>query len=90
MTPAWIVVRTESHVEDRYWVFERKEDAIFVAKAFVAYWAEKYGPARAGCVDTGLYETLAYHVNMENAFRVYVQPIFVRSPGEIQKEESHG
>ena len=87
MTPAWIVVRTERHVEDRFWIFEREKDAVFVAEAVVAYWADQYGSALDGCTDTYLREDLVYHVNREDAFRVYVRPVFVRGVGETQEEE---
>jgi hypothetical protein len=82
MTDAWIVVRQEKHIDERYWVCVSKEDALKIAADVVAYWTAGYHPD-PDCVDTTLYDDQLFHVDAEDAFRVVVQPQQIRDVGEV-------
>ena len=82
MIQAWLVVREEKHIDDKYWVFLRKEDALKVAESVTKFWCDKYS---SGEIDTTLYEDLIFHHNQEDAFRVFVQPQMIRDAGETEQ-----
>ncbi len=79
MKNAWIVIRYEKHIDDRFWVCLQKDDALKIAADVTAYWKTKYEPEE---VDETLYEDQIFHFDAEDMFRVVVQPQEVRETGE--------
>lgn len=79
MIAAWIVIREEKHLDDRFWVCLTKEDALTIAADVTAYWRAEYEPK---AVDETLYEGQVFHFDAEDGFRVVVQPQSIREPGE--------
>ena len=86
MREAWIVVRSEKHLDDKYWVCSTKDDALCIAHDVTAYWRSQY--SRPDCdVDEELHRNLVYHYDMEDCFRVHVEPVSIHEPGEIEDVE---
>lgn len=85
MIPAWLVVRKERHVDDRFWVCLSREDALIIARDVAAYWRAYYEPSPED-LDTNLYETLIFNENADCSDRywVYAMPIMAREAGETR------
>lgn len=83
MINAWIVVRQEQHIEDKYWLCLERDDALGIASDVTEYWREKY-KLDADEVDETLYADLIFNYNAEDAFRVFAQPQQIRERGEHQ------
>ena len=61
MIPGWIVIREEPHVEDRFWICLKKEDALAIADDVIQYWE---GQSEPEGVDVTLYradQVLRFH-----------------------------
>lgn len=86
MIEAWIVVREEKHVSDKFWVCFDREDALKIATDVTAYWRNGYDP-QTDEIDETCYEDLIFHYDAEDQFRVYVQPQQIRERGEFEKIE---
>ena len=82
MISAWIVVRQEKHIDDRFWVCLSSDDALRIATDVTAYWKSHYLINEA---DETLYEDQIYHFDAEDSFHVYVQPQKIREVGEAGK-----
>jgi hypothetical protein len=76
---AWIVVRSEKHLDDKFWICVDRADALAIAEDVIAYWRQQY---THGAIDETCYENQIRHVDAEDGFRVYVVPVNVREPGE--------
>jgi hypothetical protein len=81
MISAWIVVREERHLDDKFWVCLELDDAIKIANDVTSYWIEKYQPD-ADLIDDALYENQKFHYDAEDMFRVMVMPQTIRESGE--------
>ncbi len=86
MTNAWIVVREEKHVDDRYWVCLDQEDALAIARDVTKYWLRHYDIHDSDGTDEICYGDMIFHHGEEELFDVFVEPVQVRSPGERQQE----
>jgi hypothetical protein len=86
MKTGWIIVREESHVDDKYWICEEKEDALKIARDVSAYWLKEYEPEKED-IDIELYGNLIFNTSTEDGFSVHVSPQTIRSTGEVNKEE---
>jgi len=86
MIEAWIVVREEKHIADKFWVCLNKKDAIAIANDVTAYWKEQH-PPRHGSVDRTCYDDQIFHYDQEEGFRVYVVPVTIRGNGETKQQE---
>lgn len=67
----FIVVRKESHIDDKYWVFDNAEEALKVAEDVSNYWLKEYGD---GEIDRTLYEGMLFNLDMDDSFSVTVLP----------------
>ena len=85
MKNAWLVVREERHIDPKHWVCLEQADALKIANDVTAYWKKACRPNPKN-VDRTLYETQVFHFDAEEAFRVYVQPIQIREPGEVEPQ----
>ena len=86
MREAWIVVRSEKHFDDKYWVCCTKDDALRIAQDVTAYWrSEYYNQDRD--IDEELHSDLVYHYDMEDCFRVHVEPVSLYEPGDVIRLE---
>jgi len=90
MISAWIVVREEKHVDDRFWVCLNKDDALQIARDVTAYCMGLYSEDERMKldVDEELYgdseaERLVFNCTVDDGFSVYVQPQQIREPGEV-------
>lgn len=83
MINAWIVVREERHVEDKYWVCLVQEDAIAIATDVTKYWLKECEPEH---VDTTCYGNRIFSCSVEDAFSVYVMPQDIRDRGETDAQ----
>lgn len=68
----FIVVVAEKHIEEEHLVFTSEDAALAVAKDLADYWLEQYGLSLEDC-DTENYDSLLYHVDAEDCFRIYVK-----------------
>ncbi len=85
MINAWIVVRQEIHLEDKYWVCLECEDALRIAADVTAYWKDKYKPDPA-YIDEICYDDLVFNFHDGDAFRIFVEPCQIREAGEFSRE----
>jgi len=82
---AWLVIRSEKHVDDKYWVSTGLDDALDIAADVTRYWLTEYDDvikANGGLdevVDKTCYGDLEYHCDAEDLFRVAVQPVKIRN-----------
>jgi len=74
MSSGFIVIRTEKHVDDKYWVCLNENDALRIAVEVSEYWKKEYSTWKE--YDTELYEDLIFNCTEEsqNLFSVQVQP----------------
>lgn len=79
MISAYIVVRKEKHVDDRYVVTMDLDDALAIAKSMSDYWSNEYGNNE---LDAACYGDAIYSVLEDDAFSVQVFPIQIREKGE--------
>ena len=68
---AYIVIRKEKHIADKFWVCEEKADALKIAGDVADYWMNEYQPEET---DRTNYGDLLFHCHAEDAFRVSVEP----------------
>lgn len=87
MIDSWIVVRSERHVDDRYWVCLALKDALLIAKTVTAYWVEANG-MKDQDIDQELYEDQIYRFDVDDGFRVLVYPQKIRQVGESNLDEN--
>lgn len=80
MKTGWIVIRTEKHVDDKYWVCMKRKDALAIAKDVAEYWRSQYPHFR---VDRTRYGEAIFSRMAEEYFHVYVIPQVIREDGEI-------
>lgn len=87
MIEAWLVVRKEKHVDDKYWVCFEREDALAIAKDVAAYWKKNY-KLEDGDVNTKLFSNLVFQeAGYEGElYTVTVEPILLRQKGETWKQ----
>lgn len=83
MIDAWIVVREEKHISDKFWICLEREDALHIATDLIKYWRDQY-KIDTELVDETCYEDLILHFAAEDAFRIFVQPQCIREIGEIE------
>lgn len=81
MTPAYIVIREQRSIDTRYWICIELSDAIKIAEGVSAYWLAEYEPDDDD-IDRENYGNLLYHCDVEDSFRVSVEPIDIRAAGE--------
>ena len=88
MINAYIVVREEKHIDDRFWVCLEQEDALKIAADVTAYWRKEYNTDSydPGDIDEELHEDLLFHFHAGSEFRVYVQPQQIREANEVEEE----
>lgn len=77
----YIVVREERHIDPKHWVCLCEGDALKIAEAVTKFWLEEYPNA---VTDRTLYEDQVFHCDAEDSFYVYVEPIKIRQPGDIE------
>lgn len=82
MINAWLVVRTEKHIDDRYWVCLRRADALAIAKDVAGYWANQYSWQR---LDRKRIGDSIFSRSAEECFTVDVIPQMIRENGEIEQ-----
>ncbi len=82
MIPAWIVVREEKHIDDKYWVCLREQDAMAIAKDVADYWIKEYAPEEDE-IDTEPRGYMLFLVDIEDSACVYVMPTVIRDIGEV-------
>ena len=86
MISAWIVVREEKHIDDKYWICLDRDDALLIARNVIDYWKEEYDVNDEDDeVDRECYGAQVLHYDVEDAFRVFVEPVVIRSNGETEK-----
>lgn len=86
MKDAWIVVRTEKHIDDKFWVCLSRGDALQIARDVVRYWRNRYLPDEDD-VDQECRGDRIFNFDADDCFHVYVEPQTVREPGEAQNDE---
>ena len=77
MLEAWIVVRKEHHIDDKYWICMVREDAIEIAKEVSAYWVKEYEPEPVD-IYTELLVDQIFCTDVDEAFTVDVCPQVIR------------
>lgn len=88
MTEAWIIVRKERHIDDKYWVCLSKDDAINLALEITTYWQKQY-ELSSDDINNTLYEGLVFSAIAEDAFRVFVQPQKILLAGESTEQSNY-
>ncbi len=88
MIDAWIVVRKERHIDDKYWVCHNEEDALMIAMEVTGYWIkekslEEEELDRQVCSSGLIFSVM----DEEGEFSVTVNPQTIRCEGETKKEE---
>lgn len=84
MKTAWIVVREEKHIDPKFWVCTEQADALKIATDVTNYWRQEY----AAAINEGyecseeLHELQVFNFDVEDLFRVYVEPVDFREAGE--------
>jgi hypothetical protein len=86
MIEAWIVVREEKHVDDKFWVCIDREDTLKIAKDVTEYWKTQYDP-QLDEIDETCYGNTIFNYNAEGMFWVYVRPQQIRERGEFKNIE---
>ena len=82
MIDAWLVVREEKHIDDKFWICLERDDALTIAKDVAKYWLDKYEPTLDE-IDEELYGSeLVFNLNVDDSFRIYVSPTQIREKGE--------
>ena len=86
MIEAWIVIREEKHLNNKYWVCLNEIDALRIADEVSEYWKKEYDTWKE--YDTKLYGDLIFNCTEESQslFSVQVQPQIINESGEYLQD----
>ena len=90
MIEAWIVIRSEKHLDDKFWVCLDRDDALRIASDVTSYWKGQYAGELARFfgdigIDTDLLGQFVFNYNMEESFWVRCEPVTIRESGESEQ-----
>jgi len=83
MIEAYIVSRTEKHIDPKYWVCLDRQDALDIAKDVTAYWMNEYGVDESEVYRE--LNNLIFNFCAE-AFVIQVKKQTIREKGETEQQ----